>query len=170
MTKFEGHYTGIETAKINLPNGDLYVQRAKQDKKLQFIRLYIGRRMLGAHIGKTNYFRGKGIEFFTNKLHFGFSSKGYNWSDYKNRKHGILEVRYSGSTAEPFTTVVLRVGFICFGIQTPKWLKKRKEDELWGTDEDCKHEWEDDSFGGPDSGYMGVVCKKCGKSEGEWLY
>ena len=32
------------------------------------------------------------------------------------------------------------------------------------------HDWEDDSYGGPDSGYMGVSCKRCGYSTGSQLY
>lgn len=32
------------------------------------------------------------------------------------------------------------------------------------------HDWEDDSYGNPDSGYMGVSCKRCGYSMGSQLY
>lgn len=32
------------------------------------------------------------------------------------------------------------------------------------------HLWEDDSFAGPESGYMGVSCTRCGYSEGSYLY
>jgi hypothetical protein len=34
----------------------------------------------------------------------------------------------------------------------------------------CNHHWIDDSYGGADSGYMGMVCNICGVSHGEYLY
>jgi hypothetical protein len=32
------------------------------------------------------------------------------------------------------------------------------------------HDWVDDSYGGPDSGYMGCSCSRCGFSSGSYLY
>lgn len=37
----------------------------------------------------------------------------------------------------------------------------------------CKikgHDWKDNSYAGPESGYMGVECKRCGLSSGSHLY
>lgn len=37
----------------------------------------------------------------------------------------------------------------------------------------CKvfgHKWEDDSYGGPEFGYIGVHCKRCGEGHRETLY
>lgn len=32
------------------------------------------------------------------------------------------------------------------------------------------HQWVDDSYAGPESGYMGIRCKRCGHTEGSQLY
>lgn len=32
------------------------------------------------------------------------------------------------------------------------------------------HKYMDDSFGGPEHGYMGVICTRCGFTEGSYLY
>jgi len=32
------------------------------------------------------------------------------------------------------------------------------------------HAWRDDSYGNPEHGYMGMTCKRCGYSVGDYLY
>jgi hypothetical protein len=32
------------------------------------------------------------------------------------------------------------------------------------------HDWESDDYCSPDEGYMGVTCKRCGQSHGQWMY
>lgn len=48
------------------------------------------------------------------------------------------------------------------------------DDLIWQTNcricEATDHKLEDDSYGGPESGYMGVRCKRCGWSTGSRLY
>ena len=34
----------------------------------------------------------------------------------------------------------------------------------------CDHQWLSDDYAGPDSGYAGATCSKCGASFGEFLY
>ena len=161
MPKFKTHYTGIEIAHINFPKGDLYMQRDLRTKKPKFARLSIGKKMIGIFIGKCNYLRGYGIELFTNKLHFGFARNKFGW-DY-DTKYGLMEVQYSGSMNEPYTSVTVRLGIIYYGQRTPEWLKKLKEkerDEILGDPKD-------DPCYGCLAGACGDCCANCSVLNGE---
>lgn len=126
MTKWTPHYTGIETAEQELNvRVRLYRQRDRKTGKLRFIRLSSGRRMIGSHLGRTNYgsrlFSG-GFELFTNS----FSLM------YGKRRPGGKESRFfarqtSGSQVEPYTATILAFGRIGIRFDTPEWLKRRYE-------------------------------------------
>lgn len=55
-----------------------------------------------------------------------------------------------------------------------KWYEVIKEMIIWRylfwKQERCNHEWEDNSYGGPETGYIDMTCIKCGKSVHERLY
>lgn len=123
MTKWTPHYTGIETAEQELKvRITLYRQRDRKTGKLRYIRLSSGRRMIGAHIGRTNYgsrlFAG-GFELFTS----GFSLM---YGQRKPRRRFFARIT-TGSQVEPYTATVLAFGRIGIRFETPEWLKRRYE-------------------------------------------
>lgn len=117
-TKWEAHYTGIETAEKRIGKLVLYVQRDRKTKRLEFARLSAFRRMLGIHIGSQNYGRleaSGGFQLFTTQFHFGVASK-------RSRGKSLKRV-YSGSMVEPYAAVTFLVGRVVFGARLPKWIQ-----------------------------------------------
>lgn len=131
MTKWTPHYTGIETCEQELNiRIRLYRQRDRKTGELRFIRLSSGRRMIGAHIGRTNY----GRRFFNGGFELFTSSFSLMWG---KRKPGGKEGHFfaqglSGSQVEPYTATVLAFGRLGIRFDTPEWLKRRyqRRDEL----------------------------------------
>lgn len=119
VIKWTRHYTGLEFAEKSFGPLDLYLSR----ERTRFMaRLTLWRRMLGIFTGNINYGSdwGHGIEVFTNKWHLGFISKRHSWA-------GRKRVRWSGSIAEPYHAVTVRIGRFFLGRRTPGWLLRIKE-------------------------------------------
>lgn len=132
---WQGHYTGIETADTNYGRFNLYMQRDSATRRMCFVRLSAFRRMIGVFIGRGNYVKGTGgFEVFTNRWHVGWTKRTLTW--------GKDKVMWSGSLADPYHTVTLRVGRFGIGRNTPAWLKRRKEKAedakyaVWAEDHD----------------------------------
>jgi len=124
---WERHYTGIETADTNYGRFNLYMQRDTKARRVCFVRLSAFRRMIGVFIGRGNYVKGTGgFEVFTNRWHVGWTKPTLTWGNHR--------VMWSGSLANPYHTVTLRLGRFGIGRTTPAWLKLRKEkieNEKW---------------------------------------
>lgn len=115
------HYTGLEYAEKKLGPFDLYLSRTSCKR---MARLSAGRRMIGIFLGELNYARewGRGFELFTNNWHVGvITHRG------PSRYRSHQRVRWSGSIAEPYSSLTLRLGRLFVGRRSPGWLKRLKE-------------------------------------------
>lgn len=147
---WKSHYTGIDVAEA----GGLYLNRSTKTKALTFIRysakMFGKYRMLGIFLDGTNHLgHDAGFEIFTNDTHFGYIKP-------KALNHQKVSVRWSGSSAEPYHSWTIRIGYkkfgwIGFGGTSWKWLsnwKKKRMDAYWESvyemDPAC-----DEQFGDP---------------------
>jgi hypothetical protein len=110
-------------------------KRYSESKKLEFIRWDFRWFGFGIFLGRGNYIKGRGIEFFTNayrgcpfflspflRWHVGYC-RAYEWE-----KRKIFRWNWSGSVREPFHGWTLRIG--AFGIGkswTPKFIQRIAE-------------------------------------------
>lgn len=121
-SKWERHYSGIEIAECELAGINLYRQRDRETKRLQFIRFSVRRHMIGAFIGQTNYIKGGsgGFEFFSRAHHIGWSSK-------RSANARFFRIDWSGSMRDPYQSFTLRFGRFGIGGRAPKWLRRMRE-------------------------------------------